>query len=236
MHHQIRDFAFSFEELNITSGQIEEVMGYSPAQSPEPFPEMIQSALAKGPALCNVKGSVCLSRDFSVDENAGTFLFEDSLFFADKKMVSQLSNSAGAVIFICTAGAAIGETSQKMMSDGELMEGYILDLLGSVIVGAATEKIENILFEELKLNGFHLSNRYSPGYCGWPLTEQKKLFSIFPDGHCGIKLSNSCLMEPVKSVSGVIGFGTKVKKHFHECQLCDLQTCIYRNIRLSKQK
>lgn len=236
MHHQIKDFEFSFEELNISFEQIEEVMGYLPSQSPEPFPEMIQSALGKGPKLCKVKGSVFVSRNFSVDVNAGSFLFENSSFFADKKMVSQLSNSAGAVVFICTAGSAIGEMSQKLMADGELMEGYILDLLGSVVVGAGIEKIENILFEELKLNGFHLSNRYSPGYCGWPLTEQKKLFSLFPDGHCGIKLTDSCLMEPVKSVSGIIGFGAKVVKHLHECQLCDLQTCIYRNIRLSKQK
>jgi hypothetical protein len=236
MHHQIRDFVFSFEELAITSDQIEEVMGYLPGQSPEPFPEMIRAALAKGPEFSEVQGSVIISRNFSVDVNEGSFLFENSSFFADKKMVSQLSNSAGAVVFIGTAGSAIGEASQKLMADGELMEGYILDLLGSVIVGAAIEKIEKVLFQELKLNGFHLSNRYSPGYCGWPLTEQKKLFSLFPDNHCGIRLTDSCLMDPVKSVSGIIGFGSKVVKHLHECQLCDLQTCIYRNIRLSKQK
>jgi len=236
MHYQIRDFAFSFEELHIIPGQVEEVMGYLPGQSPEPFPEMIRSALSKGPNLCNIKGSIAISRNFTADEKTGILTFEDSSFIANKKIVSQLSTSEGAIIFICTAGSGIGEMSKEIMATGDFMEGYILDLLGSVTVEAAIEKIQDILISELEVKGLKLTNRYSPGYCGWVLTEQKKLFSIFPEGHCGIKLSDSCLMEPVKSVSGIIGFGADVKKHFHECQLCELESCIYRTLRMKKQK
>jgi len=59
---------------------------------------------------------------------------------------------------------------------------------------------------------------------------------LFPENHCGIKLSDSCLMDPIKSVSGVIGFGRNVKKTAYECQMCELETCIYRKIRLAKAK
>ena len=81
-----------------------------------------------------------------------------------------------------------------------------------------------------------MANRYSPGYCGWALSEQKRFFALFPENHCGIKLSDSCLMDPIKSVSGVIGFGRNVKKTAYECQMCELTTCIYRKIRLARAK
>ena len=236
MYQEIRNFEFSFQELNITPDLIEEMMGYPAAQSPEPFPDMIARALEQGPELCRIRGSLTLTERFIVDDKEGYFSFEDTTFNVETKMLKQLKNSNGGAIFICTAGPGIGEKSRELMADGDLMEGYILDVLGSVTVEAAIDRIQNILVTELEERGLKVTNRYSPGYCGWALSEQQKLFALFPDGHCGIRLSDSCLMEPVKSVSGVLGYGVHVKKHLHECQLCELQTCIYRNIRLSHQK
>jgi hypothetical protein len=236
MHHQIRDFSFSFEELNITTELLEEFMGYLPQQSPEPFPDMIHSALSRGAALCQIKGSIAISRNFSVNEKKGSFKFENLEFETNRKLISQLSGSMGAVIFICTAGPLIEEESRLMMAEGDFLEGYILDSLGSVTVEAAIEKIQDILLAEFEQEGLKLTNRFSPGYCGWALVEQRKIFSLFPEKHCAIKLSDSCLMEPVKSVSGIIGFGPQAVKHLHECQLCELETCTYRTIRIARQK
>jgi hypothetical protein len=236
MYPEIRNFAFSFEELHITPDLIEEVMGYSAGQSPDPFPEMIASVLVKGPELCEICGSVAISDRFIVNDREGYFSFENIAFNVETKMLRQLNHSMGGVIFICTAGPGIGERSRDLMAAGDFMEGYILDVLGSVTVESAIDKIQDILATELEGKGLKVTNRYSPGYCGWALSEQQKLFSLFPEGHCGIKLSDSCLMEPVKSVSGVIGYGTHVKRHLHECQLCELETCIYRKIRMARQK
>ena len=235
MHPDIRNYNFTFHELGITPGQVEEVMGYLAGQSPEPFPAMIASALDKGPGLCKIRGSILMSDNFIVNEEKGFFSIENAVFNVDQKMLHQLTRSEGCVIFICTAGPGIGAKSREIMATGDIMEGYILDVLGSVTVGAAIDKIEEVLETELRAKGFKVTNRYSPGYCGWALSEQRKLFSLFPNGQCGITLTDSCLMEPVKSVSGIIGFGQHVKKHLHECQLCELETCIYRKIRLARQ-
>lgn len=236
MYPEIRNFEFSFNELNITPDMIEEMMGYPAGQSPEPFPEMIAVALGKGFELCSIRGSLLVSNRFKVADEAGFFSFEDTTFNVETKMLQQLKHSTGGAIFICTAGPVIGNKSSELMLSGDFMEGYILDVLGSVTVEAAIDKIQDILVTELEGKGLKVTNRYSPGYCGWALSEQQKLFGLFPNGHCGIKLTHSSLMEPVKSVSGVIGYGPHVKKHLHECQLCELETCIYRKIRLSHQK
>ncbi|UCE26659.1 MAG: hypothetical protein JSW52_09965, partial [Candidatus Coatesbacteria bacterium] len=49
--------------------------------------------------------------------------------------------------------------------------------------------------------------RYSPGYCGWDISGQKKLFEYLKPNDVGITLRESYLMEPLKSVSGVIVAG-----------------------------
>jgi len=217
MYPEIRNFEFSFKELNITPDLIEEMMGYPALQSPEPFPDMIAAALEQGPELCRIRGSLTISERFIVDDQAGYFSFEDTTFNVETKMLKQLKHSNGGALFICTAGPVIGERSKELLASGDLMEGYILDVLGSITVESAIDRIQDILVTELEGKGLKVTNRYSPGYCGWAL-------------------SDSCLMEPVKSVSGVIGYGMNVKKHLHECQLCELETCIYRKIRMAHQK
>ena len=232
---ELKNFSYSFSELNITVGMIEEAMGYWDSHSPEPFPEMIAATLCQGEELCNIKGSLLVSSNFVCDKK-GYFTFEGIPFNAGTKIIKQLDTACGAVLFICTAGAGIGERGRDLMANGDFMEGYILDVIGSVAVEAAIDKIQASLEIEMVLNGFNLTNRYSPGYCGWSLSEQEHLFSLFPNNYCDIQLSDSFLMNPVKSVSGIMGFGPNVKDGIYECQLCELVTCFYRKIRIEKYK
>jgi hypothetical protein len=52
-----------------------------------------------------------------------------------------------------------------------------------------------------------------------------------PDNFCGIRLTPSALMDPVKSVSGFIGIGNDVRFNPYTCNLCDMKDCIYRKVR-----
>lgn len=235
MQPELKNYTYTFNELDISVGLIEEAMGYGLGQSPEPFFDMIAIALEQCDDLCNIKGSLLISDKFSSDKS-GIIIFEGVTFNVGKKIARQLINTEGGALFIGTAGAGIGEKSKKLMAAGDLIEGYILDVIGSVTVEAAIDKIQNSFEYELTNCGKKITNRYSPGYCGWALREQKQFFAMFPENHCGIKLSDSCLMDPIKSVSGVIGFGANVKKTAYECQMCELETCIYRKIRLAKGK
>ena len=235
MQPELKNFAYLFNELNITVGLVEEAMGYGSGQSPEPFPDMIVFALQHCDQLIDVRGSLLVSNSFSLDK-AGSFVISGVTFYIGKKIAQQLRNADGGALFIGTAGAGISEKSKELMSAGELIEGYILDVIGSVTVDAAIDKIQDSFENELTNFKKKITNRYSPGYCGWALNEQKQLFALFPYNHCGIKLSDSCLMDPIKSVSGVICYGANVRKTAYECQLCELKTCIYRKIRLAKRK
>ena len=51
----------------------------------------------------------------------------------------------------------------------------------------------------------------------------------------GITINESCLMQPIKSVSGIIGIGDEVRKRSYGCDICNSTSCAYRNIRKKKQ-
>lgn len=89
-----------------------------------------------------------------------------------------------------------------------MVKVYIADAIGSVIAEKTADCMEIALDEYIHDRGWRHTNRFSPGYCGWHVSEQKKLFPLFPSAEpCGIRLTDSSLMLPIKSVSGVIGLG-----------------------------
>lgn len=93
--------------------------------------------------------------------------------------------------------------------------------------------IQRNLTEQMLKNGLKTTNRYSPGNCDWPVDDQNKLFKFFPENFCGVSLSDSALMNPIKSVSGVIGIGKNTSFHKNVCSICKNINCIYRDKKYS---
>ena len=62
----------------------------------------------------------------------------------------------------------------------------------------------------------------------WPVSDQASLFRLLGDAPCGVTLNAQCLMSPVKSVSGVIGLGTGLRRLAYACQLCTMTGCRFR--------
>ena len=150
------------------------------------------------------------------------------VFFPQKTVYHQLKRSEQIAVFVCTAGEGISQWSKAMMSSDPL-KGFIADILGSVVVDAAVESLQQKIRDEMQQSGLKITNRYSPGYCGWSTDEQQKLFSLLPQENCGIQLTESSLMLPIKSISGFIGIGANVRYNPYTCQMCDAAYCVYRN-------
>ena len=54
-----------------------------------------------------------------------------------------------------------------------------------------------------------LTLRYSPGYCGMDIGQQRKLFQLVQADAVGVTLLPSMLMHPLKSISGLVGLAPK---------------------------
>lgn len=134
----------------------------------------------------------------------------------------------GAVMFLGTVGSEFDRWSKETFNGGDPLAGYIIDILGSEIAESIADWLSNRINIHVAESGMKCSNRYSPGYCGWSVAEQQKLFKFFPENFCEVSLMESSLMKPHKSVSGIIGIGTNIEWKEYPCDFCRVDHC-YKN-------
>jgi hypothetical protein len=223
-----KTFQFDFRDLKLTVDQIERVMGYKEGESHETISELVSRLLGEADKFCMLKAEYRIFDDISFNDSGKEIEMNNMIFNIGKIIYGQIKKSSSIAFFTCTAGEEISLRSRKSMKDGDLVEGYIYDIIGSEAVEAAADLMQNDLEENLIISGRRITNRFSPGYCGWDVAEQHKLFQLMPYNFCGIQLTQSALMDPIKSISGLIGIGEYVKQQPYTCNLCDMKDCIYR--------
>ena len=227
----IREFTYTFDALSIQPEDLHELLGFEKNEIPEPFPEYIEDALKLAPEICAIKGGYQIFDAVSVDTLNFTITIENQCFSPSKTVVIQLKHAQKAALFMCTAGEGISEQAKRISAESDPIMGYVLDVLGSVTVEKAMDKVQNELLLVVQSKGLGISDRYSPGYCEWSVGEQQKLFSFFPEKFCDIQLSDSSLMHPIKSLSGIIGIGKDLQPKGYQCNWCSDKNCIYGRIR-----
>jgi hypothetical protein len=223
-----KTFQFDFNDLKLTVSQIESVMGYRKGESQETITDLIANALKEAGEICSIKSEYRIFENIEFNDAEKTVKVNDLIFNIKKIVYGQIKKSGSLALFLCTAGEGIGARSRNAMKEGDLLIGYIYDVIGSEIVEAAADLMQNDLEKAMSVSGMKITNRFSPGYCGWDVAEQHKLFALMNDNFCGIRLTASALMDPMKSVSGFIGIGENVKQLPYTCNLCDMKDCIYR--------
>lgn len=227
----IEEFQYEFDELKIEPKHLHELLGFGENDIPEPFPEYINTVLNEAPNLCNIRGGYKIFKSLTINNTNHTIQIESQNFSPSKIVTTQLKSAKHAALFLCTAGSEISEYAKKISTEHDPILGYVFDMLGSVCVEKATDKIQDALKKNVQQSGLNISDRYSPGYCDWSVAEQHKLFSLLPTDFCGIKLSGSALMHPIKSVSGIIGIGKDLQQKGYQCKWCSDKNCIYGKIK-----
>ena len=165
----------------------------------------------------------------SLEANSAEHIAIEGLEFRTGKIVHKmLRQSTQYTFFLVTVGSGPEKLARELLERGEYLEAYITDLAASAAVDSVAACVHEDIRSEAGLQGYKVTNRYSPGYCSWDVAEQQKLFSLFPENTCGISLSESSLMSPVKSISGIIGTGPRVKFNEYTCEICPMKTCQFR--------
>lgn len=219
-----KHFNFQLKDLDITVELMEELARID--DSMPDYSKFLENEIVNSLSSSSIEGGYVI---MPATINKSTVIIGANAFEVGESIIKKYINSTHIAIFTCTAGNLVSRRIQELNSQGLILEAYLVDLLGSVIVEKAMDKMQGIIEEECALKGLNITNRYSPGYMDWNVMEQRKLFDLLPDNFCGIQLSESCLMNPVKSISGFIGVGEKVRFQKHACHSCNSTNCIYRN-------
>jgi len=227
----IKEFCFRWDELGINPKKINSLLGYGDGPLPEPFDEYLQLALYEAANLTDIRSAYKIIDDVQIDSGRGELLAGKIRFIIGKTICNELKGVQRVAFFVSTAGITISEKPSDLLPGNDPVLGYVYDILGSIIAESATDRMQLFVKKEAELNSDLITNRYSPGYCQWHVSEQHKLFSLIQENTCGVTLADSALMHPIKSISGIIGIGKGVKFREYECTLCTSKDCIYRKIK-----
>jgi len=156
-------------------------------------------------------------------------------FFSSERLTPRFlfAKAATTALAICTIGPKLEKESQKLINEGALSQGVILDAIASCAAEAVAEETYQLLCQKIKQEfpQKELTQRFSPGYCRWTLEEgQKTIFRLLSGETIGVRLTPSFLMIPQKSVSFAINIGPEVDKLLgvRECSTCQLLDCRFR--------
>lgn len=227
----IKDFHFHYDELTINLDEIKTILGFEGHDLPAPFDGYFGDALAFVQSLPDIRATYRLVEDVRIDESNLSLSAAGIDFEVGKTVVHELTGSKSLAFFVCTAGKTISDRSVELLKGADPVLGYVYDVFGSALADAAGDRMQTMLKQAVESEGNKITNRYSPGYCNWHVSDQHKLFSLFDEAPCGVSLTTSALMQPVKSISGLIGIGETVAYREYQCTLCSSKNCVYKRIR-----
>jgi hypothetical protein len=188
---------------------------------------LLDEAMAAGEALAEPR-AVC--EEVSAEQLAG--VLAPLGIPGDSLAVGRIYPRAeGLALFVATLGEALPDRIRRLFDDDALAEGWMLDAVASAGADLLADRLAERFRTRLVGRGFARTRvlPYSPGYCGWPTRGQRPLFAALRPEEIGVTLNDSCLMSPIKTVSGVLvagpGEAHKFRPDFPFCDDCRTHEC-----------
>ncbi|MCC6487926.1 MAG: hypothetical protein IT364_10540 [Candidatus Hydrogenedentes bacterium] len=222
------EYSVEFEALALNPAQVEWAMGYEPGQAPEPVPGVIAELLVEASRHASVKVGVRLFRAPEVLLDGAAMQVDGVVLNPGDRIAGLLSGAREVAIYAATAGSGVDDWIRAQFATGDPVRGYVADTIGSELVERAADWLEERVIDHAIGLGCFTTSRFSPGFCEWDVSEQHALFSLLPRACCGITLTETALMLPVKSVSGLIGMGPECERATNACMVCTMKTCFRR--------
>ena len=122
----------------------------------------------------------------------------------------------------------VGPRLEAAADSSDMLARYYLDMIANLILAEARHHLIRHLCQRF---GVEKLAWMSPGSLQeWPLEQQRPLFALLPgvEDQLGVRLTDSCLMLPRKSVSGIY---FPSESSFFSCRLCPRERCESRKAR-----
>ncbi len=223
---QVFEFSIGREDLpKVNKRSVLAEIGYGGAPATAHIEELIDRMLSEASRYWSARagfsliGAPCKAAGLEGFSAANTF------FSTGRTIAEALSGADTVALFVASAGRGIDAWAAEAARGGDPLEAYCIDTVGTVIAEAAADFVGVQVAARAAESGSKTTNRYSPGYCGWQVTEQRELFALLPPGFCDVNLTESCMMIPRKSVSGIIGIGAGVTRKPYGCAVCTDANC-----------
>jgi hypothetical protein len=149
----------------------------------------------------------------------------------NNSMLNLLKGTRYLAFGLSTIGNQLEEKVVELFAKNEYPKAMALDAVGTVASKFLSNYIQSVICQEAKEQNFQTTKYFSPGSGDWNISQQKNIFQIIPAGKIGVKLTESYMMIPKKSLSWVIGMGKEIiipSKGDDSCKTCLAENCQFR--------
>ncbi len=145
----------------------------------------------------------------------------DGVTFASRMLRENLDGVERVFPFVATCGH---ELDAVPLVAGDFLMEFWWDAIKATLLGCAIRHLNAHLKERFALEKTSSMSPGSGDATVWPIEQQRVLFALLGDVKAlvGVELTDSCLMKPNKTVSGIV-IPTEVD--FRTCQVCRRENC-----------
>lgn len=160
--------------------------------------------------------------------------------FSSRLLRDQFSQTGvtRTVLVAASAGPECEAHARELWQDDKPDEYFFLEILGSAVVEHLVALANGHICAWADAIGKVALPHHSPGYSGWNITEQIKLWEILRTAASGalpgeLTVLESGMLKPKKSLIGLVGIASDLKSaggfaRLVPCENCALPNCQYR--------
>jgi len=166
-----------------------------------------------------------------VESIEGAAVTIDGITFTSRMLAKNLASVGRVFAFVSTCGTEMDEVFDAR---DDILQEFWWDNIKQEVLRNATRHLNAHLESRFRLSKTAGMSPGSGDATVWPIEQQEPLFALIGDveGAVGVRLTDSCLMIPNKTVSGV---RFQAEKDFRACQVCHRQDCPGRGALFDKE-
>jgi len=184
----------------------------------EEWADDVRLTVAKAAAVARPKA---VFRESFIERRDSQTVTIDGVTFTSRVLCSNLEAVERVFPFVTTCGT---EIDALPLVSGDVFEQFCRDTIKELALAAALRFLSDYLREAYALPKITSMHPGSGDRNVWPIEQQKLLFHLLGDGprRIGVVLTETCLMIPNKSISGIF---YPAAVDFSTCRLCHRPNC-----------
>ena len=162
-----------------------------------------------------------LYREAYVESINGPLVQINGTVFESTVLAKSLNSISRVFAYVCTCGTEVDDWSRK---ESDYVVSLWLDIIKEMFLGEASLYFREHIQKTFQLEKLSSINPGSGNLENWPISQQAPLFKMIGSvkDEIGVILTDSYLMVPIKSTSGLL-FSSEAG--FDNCALCTRENC-----------
>ncbi len=164
----------------------------------------------------------------------------DGVAFESVQLRTHLLNAGAtrAMLVAVSAGRSCEDHARLLWQEAKPDEYFFLEMFGSAVVEHLVASLNGRICTLAEQDGLMAIAHYSPGYTGWDVADQTKLFTLITRGMTQpfpepTEVMSSGMLRPKKSLLAVVGLTARTAAAANlpplvPCESCAFAPCAYR--------